>query len=83
MNASPDPWECARCIDCSAFGHHGAYCDLQSAQEFCFRKACVFFQWKKEKMLRHMDAGYFFPNYEDYRTEMEMRGMEPRRNYNR
>ena len=30
-----------------------------------------------------MDPVYFFPNYEDYWAEMELRGMELRRNYNR
>lgn len=80
---SVDPWEYARCIDCVHFGNHGAFCDLQDRQELCFQKACVFFRWKKEKTLRHMDPVYFFPNYEDYWAEMELRGMELRRNYNR
>ena len=81
MKKKADHWKYTRCIDCDYFGHHGAYCDLQSKQELCFRKACAFFQWKKDNVLRHMDPGYFFPNFEDYRTEMELRGMEPRKNY--
>ena len=68
----------ARCIDCTFFGTHGAYCDLMDCQMLCFYEACVMFQWKKENALRHMDPAYFFPFREEERTEMRLRGMEVR-----
>lgn len=67
--------EYARCIDCIFFGEHGAHCSLLGRAELCVSKACVFFQWKTPNRLRPMDPIYFYPNFEDYRMEMNLRGM--------
>ena len=74
--ASLDCLKYARCIDCRFFGTHGAYCDIQDKQELCFSEACVFFQWKKANILRHMEPGYFWPNFEYYTEELILRGMQ-------
>ena len=70
--------EYARCIDCRFFGQHGAFCDLMDKQIICATEACVFFQWKQEYVLRHMDPVYFWPCFDAYRTEMQLRGMDVR-----
>ena len=70
----PALYEYARCIDCDFFGHHGAYCDIQQRQELCFSNVCVFFQWKAKGTLQTMCASYYWPDYDYYRDEMELRG---------
>lgn len=72
-----DKLQYARCIDCKNFGTHGAHCDLKGKQGLCSDRACVFFQWKEDGKLRHMDGAYFFPViYEEEMVEMRLRGME-------
>ena len=65
----------ARCIDCQSFGEHGAHCSLMDREETCASEACVFFQWNTPNRLRQMDPIYFYPHYEAYRVEMQLRGM--------
>ena len=72
----PDLYRYARCIDCAFFGHQGAHCDIQHKQELCFSEACVFFQWKATNVLQKICASYFWPDYDYYRDEMELRGMK-------
>lgn len=73
-----DNMEYARCIDCMYFGNHGAHCDIQGQVAQCVSKACCFFNWKKPQDLREMDPIYFYPNFEENRREMLLRGMEAR-----
>ena len=63
-----------RCIDCSYFGSHGAFCDIQHKQVVCFDKACVFHQ--SEGRLKTLSLSYFWPCFGDYRDEIKARGME-------
>ena len=72
-----DLWAYARCIDCDFFGHHGAHCDIARQQVVCFFKACVFFQWRQANVLREMAPVYFWPHFEHYMEEIELRGMLP------
>ena len=77
MAAQWSIWEYARCIDCRFFGQQGAHCDIKAEQRLCFEKACVFFQWKNENVLRHMAPIYFWPHPDaQERAEMRLRGME-------